>query len=100
MRKNGRTRHYIRYLSCVMAAVLGLLQPCAVMAVENHESEVSDSDSQESEDQVIYITAFESLAEEDAYFPCMYKPALEELVSVFPETLSVWTEGEEDSIEL
>ncbi len=100
MRKNGRTRHYIRYLSCVMAAVLGLLQPCAVMAVENHESEVSDYDDQESEDTLIYITAFESLAEEDAYFPCMYKPALEELVSVFPETLSVWTEGEEDSIEL
>ncbi len=100
MRKNGRTRHYIRYLSCVMAAVLGLLQPCAVMAVENHESEVRDSDSQESEDRIIYITAFEPLAEEDTYFPCMYKPALEELVSVFPETLSVWTEGEETSIEL
>ncbi|MDE5596205.1 MAG: SH3 domain-containing protein, partial [Lachnospiraceae bacterium] len=100
MRKNGRTRHYIRYLSCVMAAVLGLLQPCAAMAVENHESEVSDTDSQESKDEIIYITAFEPLAEEDAYFPCVYKPTLEELVSVFPETLSVRTEGEEASIEL
>ena len=100
MRKNGRTRHCIKYLSLFMAAVLGLLQPCAAMAVENHESEVSDSDSQESEDTLIYITAFAPLAEEDAYFPCMYKPAVEDLVSVFPETLSIWTEGEETSIEL
>ena len=100
MRKNGRARHHIRYLSLFMAAVLGLLQPCAAMAVENNEPEVSDSDARESDDTLTYITAFEPLAEEDAYFPCMYKPALEELVSVFPETLSVWTEGEETSIEL
>ena len=100
MRKNGRTRRYIKCLSLFMAAVLGLLKPCVVMAVENQGSEVNDSDGQESEEQIIYITAFEPLAEEDAYFPCMYKPALEELVSVFPETLSVWTEGKEASIEL
>ncbi|MCM1253872.1 MAG: hypothetical protein NC321_13710 [Clostridium sp.] len=103
MRKTGRTRHHIKYISCIMALILGILQPCAVVAVEESEASVSDSDNKETEsteNEVIYITAFEPLAEEDSYFPCMYKPALEELAIIFPETLSVWIEGEESATEI
>ncbi|MCM1386929.1 MAG: hypothetical protein NC231_06355 [Bacillus sp. (in: Bacteria)] len=106
MRKIGRTKHHIKYISCIMALILGLLQPCAALAVEESETTVSDSDAEETanekdtENNIVYITAFEPLAEEDSYFPCMYKPALEELAFIFPETLSVWIEGEESATEI
>ncbi len=98
MRKIGRMRHHIRYFACAMAAVIGLLPPCAALAAQ--EDTVSENDVEEDEGDVTYITAFEPLAEEDAYLSCMEKPDREELEEVFPETLFVWTEGEEEAVEL
>ncbi len=104
MRKIGRTRQHIRYVSCMIAAVIGLLQPCAALAVEEANTEVIQEEGTEegaSEGNAVnYITAFEKLAEEDAYFPCMYKPSLEELVSAFPETLSAWIDEGATLLEL
>ncbi|MDE7019151.1 MAG: Ig-like domain-containing protein, partial [Lachnospiraceae bacterium] len=104
MRKIGRTRQHIRYVSCMIAAVIGLLQPCAALAVEEANTEVVQEEGTEegaSEGNAVnYITAFEKLAEEDAYFPCMYKPSLEELVSAFPETLSAWIDEGATLLEL
>ncbi|MCM1121463.1 MAG: Ig-like domain-containing protein [Eubacterium sp.] len=115
MKKSRPTRRHIKYLFCVIAAVIGLSQPWAALAVEEEEDMTQNAvqeDMQESADEdndventadvdeVKYIAEFETFAEEDAYFPCMYKPALEELLSVFPETVRVWLEGEEDSVEL
>ncbi len=98
MRKIGRTRRHIRYFACALAAVIGLLPPCAALAAQ--EDTVSENDVEEDEGDVTYITAFEPLAEEDAYLSCMEKPDREELEEVFPETLLVWTEGEEEAVEL
>lgn len=104
MRKIGRTGQHIKYLSCVLAVTIGLIQPCAALAVEE-ENEIIQEVVEEGNDDVSagtvkYITGFEELAEEDAYFPCMYKPSLDELLSVFPETIQVWTEGAESLEEL
>ncbi|MCM1156726.1 MAG: SH3 domain-containing protein [Roseburia sp.] len=92
MRKPGYTRRPIRWISCMLALVIGLSQPCFVMAEESVELPVEDA---ETTGFIRYITAFTELAEEDAYFPCMYKPMLEEIISVFPESLFVQLEGED-----
>ncbi|MDE5931605.1 MAG: SH3 domain-containing protein, partial [Lachnospiraceae bacterium] len=97
MRKNGHTGRYIHILSYMMAALLIFLQPCSVLAAEMGQPA---DDMMDTTVFVKYIVAFEALAEEDAYFSCMYKPTLEELSGVFPETISVWLEGEETSEEL
>ncbi|MDE6844831.1 MAG: Ig-like domain-containing protein, partial [Lachnospiraceae bacterium] len=108
MRITGRARQYIKYLSCVLAVTIGIIQPCAALAVEEGQAATQD-DSQEaivegdgdvSADVVKYITGFETLTEEDAYLSCMYKPSLEELLGVFPETIFVWSEGAEAPEEL
>ncbi len=118
MRKIWQSGHHIRYVACAMAVIVGLLPPCAVIAAQEGTSEediseesAAEKDSSEEntskEDSVsengtdtAYITAFEPLAEEDAYFSCMYKPGLEELTEVFPETLLVWIEGREESTQI
>ena len=112
MRKTRRTRSYIKYLCCIMAVVIGLLQPYAALAVEEAQSPAEDtqepiqdvqdtiSENGSDTDQMQYITGFEALAEEDAYFPCMYKPGLEELLSVFPGTIWIWTEGAQTPVEV
>ena len=112
MRKTRRTRSYIKYLCCIMAVTIGLLQPYAALAVEEAQSPAEDtqepmqdvqdtiSENGSDTDQMQYITGFEALAEDDAYFPCMYKPGLEELRSVFPGTIWIWTEGAKAPVEV
>ncbi|MDE7247747.1 MAG: Ig-like domain-containing protein, partial [Lachnospiraceae bacterium] len=108
MRRIWRTSHHIRYAAFAMAVIVGLLPPCAALAAEEDISEedidISEEETEEedsdSETDVAYITAFESLAEEDAFLSCMEKPSLEELTDLFPETLLVWLEGEEESVKL
>lgn len=122
MKKNGHTGKFIKIISYMMAALLAFLQPCSVLAAElDRQTEAGqqlESDQQGEQDQqtepdqqaeqpavddtasVKYIAAFGELAEEDAYFPCMYKPMLEELMGVFPETILVWLDGEEMPEEL
>ncbi|MDE6388617.1 MAG: Ig-like domain-containing protein [Lachnospiraceae bacterium] len=111
MKNDSRTRRYIKYLCCMMAVIMGLIQPCMAMAVEmgqkaaqegqtSVQDTISENGSGDIAGEVQYITGFEALAEEDAYFPCMYKPSLEELLSVFPETIWIWTEGAEAPSEL
>lgn len=90
MRKIGHKRRYIKILSYMMVALMAFLQPCSVLAAEISQTE----------ELLRYIVGFEALAEEDSYFPCMYKPMLEELQGVFPETLLVWLDGEEEPVEL
>ena len=107
MRKTWRSPHHIRYFALAMAAVIGLLPPCAAIAAEenaaNEESDEKSSvsgDDLDGETAVEYICAFEPLAEEDALLSCTEKPSLEELTDLLPETLLVWLEGEEESSEL
>ncbi len=115
MKKTGCTQRYIKYICGAMAVVLGLIRPYAALAVEQGQetvqgTEEADQTVQESESisqneidgtvQLQYITGFEALAEEDAYFPCMYKPALEELLAIFPETIWIWTQGAEAPVEV
>ncbi|MDE7339430.1 MAG: Ig-like domain-containing protein [Lachnospiraceae bacterium] len=106
MRKLGHKRRYIKFLSYMMVALMALLQPCSALAAEMSQPEdvIQSEDTVQPEagsiDSVKYIVGFEALAEEDAYFPCMYKPMLEELLGVFPETLLVWLDGEEEPVEL
>lgn len=112
MRKTWRSPHHIRYFAFAMAAVIGLLPPCAAIAAEENmpeegtvqedtdENESISGDGLEGKEPITYITAFEPLAEEDALLSCVEKPTLEELAEIFPETLVVWTEGEEESSEL
>ena len=95
MKKNRSIRRKIRFISYILAAVVGLVQPCAILVAAPNE-DVSDSDAETIE----YITAFEELSEDDAYLSCMYKPTLEELEEVFPTTLLVQFEGEEDFTEI
>jgi len=82
-------------------------QPVEPSSSEETDQQVESSPSKETaqpgtdlEDSVKYIVAFEALAEEDAYFSCMYKPTSEELQDVFPETLLIWLDGEEVPVEL
>lgn len=118
MRKYEYTGWYMKTLSYIMAALMILIQPCNVLAAEvdltgeelsSEETELSTGEELTTEEElpmaddmasVKYITAFEPLAEEDTYFPCMYKPMLEELAGVFPETLLVWLEEEAAPVEL
>ena len=106
MRKIGYKGRYIKILSYMMAALMALLQPCSVLAAEMSQteellrSEEAAQPESGSVDSVKYIVRFEALAEEDTYFSCMYKPMLEELLEVFPETLLVWLDGEEEPEEL
>ncbi|MBD5458682.1 MAG: hypothetical protein HDR27_08955, partial [Lachnospiraceae bacterium] len=106
MRKIGHTGRYIKILSYMTAASMALLQPCSILAAEMSQTEELPQPEEKIEseadfmDNVKYIVAFDALAEEDAYFPCMYKPMLEELQDVFPETLLVWLDGEDESVEM
>ena len=106
MKKNGYKGRYRKILSCAVAVLLFFLQPCSVLAAEMPQtgelSSQAETDQSETDliDSVKYIVEFEALAEEDAYFPCMYKPMLEELQGVFPETLLIWLDGEEEPVEL
>ena len=95
MKKNRSIRRKIRFISYILAAVVGLVQPCTILVAAPNE-DVSDSDAETIE----YITAFEELSEDDAYLSCMYKPTLEELEEVFPTTLLVQFEGEDDFTEI
>ena len=106
MRKSGYKGRYLKILSYMMAALMFFLQPCSVLAAEISQtgelfqSEETGQEETGSIDSIKYIVGFEALAEEDTYFPCMYKPMLEELLDVFPETLLVWLDGEEEPVEL
>ena len=107
MKKTWRTPHHIRYFALVMAAVIGLLPPfAAIAAEENPQEENADSIESVSEDDldeetaVTYIRAFEPLAEDEAFLSCTEKPGLEELADLFPGTLLVWLEGEEEPAQL
>ena len=127
MRNIWQTQHHIRFFAWVMAAVIGLLPPFAALAAEENISEENteqedtaeedseeeneadeDADEKESvsgddlddEASISYITAFEPLAEEEAYLSCTEKPGLEDLTAILPETLVVWLEGEEESADL
>ena len=85
MKKNGYKGRYRKILSCAVAVLLFFLQPCSVLAAEMPQtgelSSQAETDQSETDliDSVKYIVEFEALAEEDAYFPCMYKPMLGEL---------------------
>ena len=105
MRKNGHMRRHIgcaaKALLCVMIRVIGSLQPCIAIAMEQIDQVSDDSgDYTGNLGSVKYITAFAELPEEDAYLPCMYKPLLEELYGVFPEMLYVQIEGVDAVIQL
>ena len=107
MRKIWQSSHHIRYVAFAMAAVIGLLPPCAAIAAEeNAAEEVTDEnesvsgDDLEGEAAVTYITAFEPLGEEETLLSLVEKPDPEELTDLFPETLSVRIEGEEETAEL
>ena len=127
MRNIRQTQHHIRFFAWAMAAVIGLLPPFAALAAEENISEENteqedtveedseeeneadeDADEKESvsgddlddEASISYITAFEPLAEEEAYLSCTEKPGLEDLTAILPETLVVWLEGEEESADL
>ncbi len=113
MRKIWRTGNHIKFAACAMAVIVGLLPPCAAIAAEETTAEeespkedtaaeeMPEEDSaSEGETTVTYITAFEPLTEEDALISCMEKPGLDELAELFPETLTVWMEGEEASASL
>ena len=64
------------------------------------EKESVSGDDLDDEASISYITAFEPLAEEEAYLSCTEKPGLEDLTAILPETLVVWLEGEEESADL
>lgn len=112
MRKHRYTGWYMKILSYIMAALMMFMQPCSVLASETDlaGAELSAADIEQTTGEelqtaddtasVKYITAFEPLAEEDTYFPCMYKPMSEELAGVFPEMLLVWLEGEAAPVEI
>ncbi len=111
MRKNVHTGRKIGFLSFMMAALMAFMQPCSVLAAEMDglaaEDELSseedlpeEEETPEADGTVKEIVAFEELAEEETYYPCMYKPMLEELLSVFPEMLLVWLEDEESPVEI
>ncbi|MFG6335673.1 MAG: Ig-like domain-containing protein [Lachnospiraceae bacterium] len=127
MRNIRQTQHHIRFFAWAMAAVIGLLPPFAALAAEENISEENteqedtaeedseeeneadeDADEKESvsgddlddEASISYITAFEPLAEEEAYLSCTEKPGLEDMTAILPETLVVWLEGEEESADL
>ena len=112
MRKRGHTGWSVRILSYMMTVLMVFLQPCGVLAAEMGGSAAdgglpaADMDLQpeeeapETDSVVKYIVAFEALAEEETYYPCMYKPTLEELLGVFPEMLLVWLEDEDIPVEL
>ena len=106
MRKIGHKRKYIKFLSYMIAVLMAFLQPCSALAAEMSQTEdvIQSEETVQPEagsiDSVKYIVKFEALSEEDAYFSCMYKPMLEELLGVFPETLLIWLDGEEEPVEL
>jgi len=106
MRKIGHKRRYIKFLSYMIAVLMAFLQPCSALAAEMSQTEdaIQSEETVQPEagsiDSVKYIVKFEALSEEDAYFSCMYKPMLEELLGVFPETLLIWLDGEEEPVEL
>ncbi|MCM1174904.1 MAG: Ig-like domain-containing protein [Blautia sp.] len=124
MRKKGHTGRTLKILSYMMAAWMAFLQPCVVLAAEMSGPEELPLPKEEKQTEEVtqpeeisrpeegslpktedtasvkYIVAFGALAEEDSYFPCMYKPALEELPGFFPETVPVWLDGEEEAVEL
>ena len=95
MKKNRSIRRKIRFISYILAAVVGLVQPCTILVAAPNE-DVTDSDAENIE----YIIAFEELSEDDSYLSCMYKPTLEELEEVFPTTLFVQLEEEDDLTEI
>ena len=95
MKKNRSIRRKIRFISYILAAVVGLVQPCTILVAAPNE-DVTDSDAENIE----YIIAFEELSEDDSYLSFMYKPTLEELEEVFPTTLFVQLEEEDDLTEI
>ena len=96
---------------------MGGFQPCTALAATTTDitEEVDTLDVEEVQDDstvdntvadtenienMKYITAFDGLSDDESYLSCMYKPTLEELLAIFPTTLSVQFEGEETSSEI
>ncbi len=95
MRKPGHMRRHIRLFSCMMALTIGFVQPSFVMAAQTigmTEQPVDDTQT------IKYITGFVELPAAEGYLQCMYKPALEELLSALPETIPVQMEGEDNEV--
>ena len=94
MKRRKKIQQGIKLTAYILAVVVGLLQPCTVLAAAPADATVNDTE------EIKYITSFEELSDDESYFSCTYKPTLEELVEVFPTTLSVQFEGEESSSEI
>ncbi len=95
MRKPGHMRRHIRLFSCMMALTIGFVQPSFVMAAQTIEMTEQPVDDTQT---IKYITSFVELPAAEGYLQCMYKPALEELLSALPETIPVQMEGEDTEV--
>ena len=88
MMRNGYLKKWIKATAYLLAASLMLGQSMVSMATE---------EKAQATEAIKYITDIYDLAEEDIYLVYESSPSLEELQSVFPETLTVTLKDETDT---
>ena len=101
MKKGRFTKKLIKVTAYLTAVSILFSQTMVSMATEE-KSQVSENSISEEEtsSDVKYIVEITELEEEEAYLTYEEKPSLEELQEMFPDTLTVTTDEEEDTAEL